>query len=93
MTACTLKDWQEIVNAAVTAAKCGGSTARAWLGRYLVGDPATKAPAPTTVIIQNLTGEDIVMERAVSQLANELNFGGLFEGESTSKARLTLTGK
>lgn len=36
---CTLKQWQEIVDAAIAQAKKGDSKARQWLSDYLLGKP------------------------------------------------------
>lgn len=47
LSAVTFKDWEEIVKKAVAQAKRGDSTARKWLGDYLVGVPVQKI-APTT---------------------------------------------
>ena len=39
MTACTYKDWQDIVSKAVSQARRGDSVARKFLADYLVGPP------------------------------------------------------
>jgi len=72
MAACSLETWRDIVDAAVTHAKAGDPAARAWLGRYLMGEPATKAPAPTTVIVQQVIDQtpgavDPVLTHALAQ--------------------------
>jgi hypothetical protein len=47
-----------------------------------------------TVIIQQMTGDDPAMERAVSRLAHDLEWGDLGANpEVTKKARLILEGK
>ena len=42
MSACTFKDWREIVKKAVTQAKDGDSSARKWLSDYLLGPPVQR---------------------------------------------------
>ena len=58
-----LEAWREVVSATVAAAKAGDATARAWLAQYLVGKPGATAPAPLTVIVQQLSGRDPLVER------------------------------
>jgi hypothetical protein len=58
----SLEDWREIVVATMAAAKTGDPTARAWLGQYLVGKPAATAPAPLTVVVQQLSGRDPLVD-------------------------------
>jgi hypothetical protein len=48
--------------AAVAAAKTGDPSARTWLGQYLVGKPAATAPAPLTVVVQQLSGSDPLVD-------------------------------
>lgn len=57
-----LEDWREVVSATVAAAKAGDATARAWLAQYLVGKPGATAPAPLTVVVQQLSGRDPLVE-------------------------------
>lgn len=93
MAACPLEAWREIVDVAVRDAKNGDAAARAWLGRYLVGDPATKAPAPTTVIVHELLADDPAMDRAVSIVASNLDFPNTGANpESARRARLMIEG-
>jgi hypothetical protein len=63
LDAVPLEDWRSVVVATVAAAKAGDSSARAWLGQYLVGKPAATAPAPLTVVVQQLSGRDPLVER------------------------------
>jgi hypothetical protein len=58
LDAVTLEDWRSVVVATVAAAKSGDPSARAWLGQYLLGKPAATAPTPLTVIVQQLSGHD-----------------------------------
>jgi hypothetical protein len=53
-----LEDWHSVVVATVAAARRGDPSARARLGQYLVGKPAATAPAPLTVVVQQLSGRD-----------------------------------
>jgi hypothetical protein len=63
LDAVPLEEWREVVSATVAAAKAGDATARAWLAQYLVGKPSTAAPAPLTVVVQQLSGRDPLAER------------------------------
>jgi hypothetical protein len=63
LDAVPLDDWREVVSATVAAAKAGDATARAWLAQYLVGKPSATAPAPLTVVVQQLSGRDPLAER------------------------------
>jgi hypothetical protein len=58
-----LEEWRQVVSATVAAAKAGDASARAWLAQYLVGKPGATAPAPLTVIVQQLSGRDPLVER------------------------------
>lgn len=62
LDAVPLDDWREVVSATVAAAKAGDATARAWLAQYLVGKPGATAPAPLTVIMQQLSGRDPLVD-------------------------------
>ena len=63
LDAVPLEDWREVVSATVAAAKAGDATARAWLAQYLVGKPGTTAPAPLTVVVQQLSGRNPLVDR------------------------------
>jgi hypothetical protein len=63
LDAVPLEDWREVVSATVAAAKAGDATARAWLAQYLVGKPGATAPAPLTVIVQQLSGRDPLVDK------------------------------
>jgi hypothetical protein len=62
-----LQTWRDAVRAAVTDAKAGDHQARAWLPKYLVGEPKTIAPAPTQVIVEQLLQVDPALERAAAR--------------------------
>src|SRR4029077_5185043 len=63
LDAVPLEEWREVVSATVAAAKAGDATARAWLAQIFVGKPAATAPAPLTVVVQQLSGRDPLAER------------------------------
>jgi hypothetical protein len=63
LEAVPLEAWREVVSATVAAAKAGDATARAWLAQYLVGKPGATAPAPLTVIVQQLSGRDPLVDK------------------------------
>ncbi len=63
LDAVTLEDWRSVVVATVAAAKAGDPSARGWLGQYLVGKPGATAPAPLTVVVQQLSGRDPLVDR------------------------------
>lgn len=77
----TLNDWRDVVEGALQLAKNGDSQARAWLAQYLVGKPETKAPTPLTVVVQQLNGDDPVVER----LTNKTIMGIQYPDESLEK--------
>jgi hypothetical protein len=61
--AVTLEEWRNVVAATVAAAKAGDATARGWLAQYLMGRPNATAPAPLTVVAQQLSGRDPLVEK------------------------------
>lgn len=73
----TLDDWQDVVNTALTAAKNGDAQARAWLAQYLVGKPASKAPSPLTVVVQQLNGENPLINRLAKPVLDQYKYPGL----------------
>ncbi|MEY3288219.1 MAG: hypothetical protein RLZZ419_461 [Pseudomonadota bacterium] len=73
----TLDDWQDVVNTALTAAKNGDAQARAWLAQYLVGKPASKAPSPLTVVVQQLNGENPLVNRLAKPVLDQYKYPGL----------------
>ena len=77
LDAVTLDDWRDVVAATVQAAKNGDAQARAWLGQYLVGKPEGKAPTPLTVVVQQLNGNDPLVERLAKPLINRAKYGNL----------------
>jgi len=63
LDAVTLEDWRSVVTATVAEARAGDASARAWLAQYLVGKPSMTAPAPLTVVVQQLSGADPVIKK------------------------------
>jgi hypothetical protein len=91
LDAVTLDDWRSVVVATVAAAKAGDPSARAWLGQYLVGKPAASAPAPLTVVVQQLSGRDpLVDELAKPHIdwAEFPSFGQSDDYKNALKARV-----
>lgn len=70
----TLEDWRGIVAGAMQAAKDGDPSARAWLAQYLVGKPEHKAPTPLTVVVQQLSGIDSLVDKLTRETAHSLLF-------------------
>lgn len=70
----TLEDWRAIVAGAMQAAKDGDPSARAFLAQYLVGKPAHNAPTPLTVVVQQLSGADKVVDKLTRETAQALQF-------------------
>ena len=58
----SLDDWQQVVASTLEAAKNGDASARNWLAQYLVGKPDGKAPTPLTVVVQQWSGDDPVVD-------------------------------
>lgn len=63
LDAVPLEDWRAVVSATLAAAKLGDGAARAWLAQYLVGRPSIAAPTPLTVVFQQLSGDDPLIEK------------------------------
>ena len=70
----TLDDWRDVVKGAMQAAKEGDPAARSWLAQYLVGKPAHNAPTPLTVVVQQLSGADKVVDRLTRDTKQALQF-------------------
>jgi hypothetical protein len=86
LEAVTLEDWRSVVTAAVTAAKAGDPTARSWLAQYLVGKPAASAPAPLTVVVQQLSGCDPLVEKLAAPHIDRLEYPALHEDDRRDDA-------
>jgi hypothetical protein len=86
LDAVPLDDWREVVSATVAAAKAGDATARAWLAQYLVGKPSTAAPAPLTVVVQQLSGRDPLVERLAKPHIDRAEYPSLRAGDDFKNA-------
>ena len=73
----TLEDWQEVISSTLTAAKQGDAQARSWLGQYLVGKPVGKAPTPLTVVVQQLNGDNPLINRLANKAIDQYKYPGL----------------
>jgi len=70
-------EWGDIVRAAVAQAKAGDASARSFLAAYLIGRPAANAPTPLTVVVQQITGRDPLVEKIAQPLVNRIRFPSL----------------
>lgn len=64
LNACPLEAWEEIVTAAVEAAKAGDWKAREWLAGYLLGEAKAPSPTPTAALVSDELGGDEVARQA-----------------------------
>jgi hypothetical protein len=67
----TLEDWQEVVGSTLSAAKQGDAQARAWLAQYLVSKPVGKATTPLKVVVQQLNGENPLVNRLANRAIDQ----------------------
>jgi hypothetical protein len=91
LDAVPLEDWREVVAATVAAAKAGDPSVRAWLGQYLVGKPAATAPAPLTVVVQQLSGRDPLVDELAESHIDRAEYPSLHahdDFEDALKARV-----
>ena len=86
LDAVTLKDWREIVASPVAAAKEGDTSARLFLAQYLVGRPDLKAPAPMTVVVQQLSGRDRLVEQLALPHIERLEYPALHSDDEVEDA-------
>jgi hypothetical protein len=70
----------------VAAAKVGDATARAWLAQYLIGRPGLTAPAPLTVVVQQLSGRDPLTERLAKPFVDRVKYPSLSTNEGFEDA-------
>jgi hypothetical protein len=78
----TLEDWQDVVSSTLAAAKQGDAQARAWLAQYLVGKPVGKAPTPLTVVVQQLNGENPLVNRLASPVIDQYKYPDLHRNDA-----------
>ena len=74
LDAVSLDDWRDVVRAAVQEAKRGNAQARAWLGQYLIGQPASKAPTAVQVVVNQLQGTNPVLDKLTSKTFIDTKF-------------------
>ncbi len=86
LDAVPLQDWREVVSATVAVAKAGDASARAWLAQYLVGNPGVTAPAPLTVVVQQLSGRDPLVERLAKPHIDRAEYPSLHAGDDFKDA-------
>lgn len=86
LDAVTLEEWRSVVAATVAAAKAGDTSARAWLAQYLVGKPSATAPAPLTVVVQQLSGRDPVIEKLAHPHIERLKYPSLHSDDDMKDA-------
>jgi hypothetical protein len=77
----TLEDWQDVISSTLAAAKQGDAQARAWLAQYLVGKPAGKAPTPLTVVVQQLNGDNPLINRLSKTVIDQHKYPSLHEND------------
>lgn len=77
----TLDDWRDVVNNTLEAAKGGDDKARAWLAQYLMGKPATEAPTPLTVVVNQLSGADDLVEKLAQPHLNRARYPELYQSD------------
>lgn len=86
LDAVTLEEWRSVVTATVAAAKAGDTSARAWLAEYLVGKPSATAPAPLTVVVQQLSGRDPVIEKLAHPHIERLKYPSMHSDDDMKEA-------
>ncbi|MBM4208252.1 MAG: hypothetical protein FJ190_09650 [Gammaproteobacteria bacterium] len=74
LEAVTLEDWRDVVSSSLSAAKQGDAQARGWLAQYLVGKPAGKAPTPLTVVVQQLNGDNPLINRLANPVIDQYKY-------------------
>lgn len=77
MDACPPDTWREVCERAVRDAKAGDQAARSWLARFLLGEPKATAPTCVEVHVQELTGQDPVVDEIARREASAAMFRGL----------------
>jgi hypothetical protein len=86
LDAVPLEDCRDIVSATLAAAKAGDASARAWLAQYLVGKPGATAPAPLTVVVQQLSGRDPLTERLAKRHIDRAKYPSFRENDDFDDA-------
>jgi len=86
LDAVPLDDWRDVVNATVAAAKAGDAGARAWLAQYLIGKPGATAPAPLTVVVQQLSGRDPLVDKLAKPHLDRAKYPGMHTDDDLKDA-------
>ena len=86
LDAVPVEDWRSVVTAAVAAAKAGDAGARAWLAQYLIGKPGATALAPLTVVVQQLSGRDPVVDELAAPHIERLKYLQLHDDDDLDDA-------
>lgn len=86
LDAVPLEDWRAVITATVAAAKAGDAGARAWLAQYLIGKPGTTAPAPLTVVVQQLSGRDPLVEKLAKPHIDRVEYPALYADDDLKDA-------
>jgi hypothetical protein len=81
----TVEDWRDVVVATLQAAKGGDDAARTWLAHYLVGKPASAAPTPLAVVVQQLAGSDPVVDALANPIISRESCPMLYEDDGLEK--------
>lgn len=77
LEAVTLDDWRTVVANTLQEAKGGNPQARNWLAQYLVGRPVADAPTPLTVVVQQLSGADPVVNKLAKPIIDKHKYPGM----------------
>jgi len=86
LDAVPLDDWRAVITATVAAAKAGDAGARAWLAQYLIGKPGATAPAPLTVVVQQLSGRDPLVEKLAKPHIDRVEYPSLHADDDIKDA-------
>jgi hypothetical protein len=86
LDAVSLEDWRAVIAAALAAAKAGDAGARAWLAQYLIGKPGASAPAPVTVVMQQISGRDPLVEKLAKPHIERINYPSLHADDDLKDA-------
>lgn len=86
LDAVPLDDWRAVITATVASAKAGDAGARAWLAQYLIGKPSTTAPAPLTVVVQQLSGRDPLVEKLAKPHIDRVEYPSLHADDDIKDA-------
>jgi hypothetical protein len=82
LEAVTLDDWRTVVANTLQEAKGGNPQARNWLAQYLVGRPTSDAPTPLTVVVQQLSGSDPVVNKLAKPIIDQQKYPRMHGNEA-----------